>query len=357
MLSVTLALSLLVVANNAHPHRFFHPPRFFPTEHQSPPMETPTVNIFKIYAPRQIFLTDLKADSSLQDFLPRDKQMMSSVSILDRILDDEIAHNEIVGEEPFFYNHFDEPYQPQPSNIISRKLPAYEEPQFQIHPEFNHPMEMYPNGPMDDSTPRGFAAFIPNFIMDHEHCEHDHMLRNAPHHPMDDFDYPDQFVSVPDFRRAPTFNTHFRPPAMELPSVAPLMTFFESIGRNPDDENKFDTEVMTSITYGEPELVNESTGLSGEQVEKVDDNTGDDEANSGDVVQINRSFIKTILPDNTSVTEEVQIAEQQSENSDEDSNKEPVEEIEVNIVKTILPDNTYTVSEVITDDKIQKDIS
>lgn len=334
----------------------------FYSEPPREPVETPTVNIFKIYAPRQIFLNGFKQKQEMEDFRPRDKQMMSpTASILDRIMADEIFPQEPLGDEPFYYNDFEHSYEPQASNIISRKLPAFHEPEYPTVHDFDYESEYDPfQGNRIGEPIRNEIPFAPNFYSDHVHhenCEHEQMLQRIQP-PVHEFnDYSDNYPINEDFMRAPSFTTHFKPPTVTLHRVSPLLTLFGSIAAGQGPINtQFDDNVTPSFGYAEQELLNTVLNAEAQNgnkgpisaviIEEIEDKTPVDE----DVVEINRNFIKTILPDNTSITEEID-----SDNSDQ-LDESPMDEIEINVVETILPDNSVTVTETV-EEKLNNEVS
>lgn len=312
------------------------------------------------------------------NFLNRNKQMISgNENILDDMLRTEMFPDTLFDEESANAAYqYDNKFVPAPSNIVSRKLPLYaplslppmmggdfDSPSMHLD-DFRPAMASDSTDYMDDGP-----QFIPDYFnMNDEYCDHHGMFHDMSV-PMnqENSDYPSVHFMDPIF-----INEMSRPnvpnkggprpiaAAIFTPNTAgPLTSFFKKFASEPNKEDKLMSQLMTTITYGNPELVEEGTTIESQikQKQEEDDKnnqeidiivaeeiTQDTPAQTA-VEEVERNFVKTILPDNTFVTEEVSSNEGKNDKTKADDTETSVEEVEVNIVKTILPDESYLVSE------------
>ncbi|KAF2353853.1 hypothetical protein FHG87_015390 [Trinorchestia longiramus] len=262
-MSASKMLTLLLMLSVVYAHPYFpgHP-RFYDEGHES---GQPTVNVFKIYAPRLFYMPGYKPHfgRSESNFLEKSKQMITEPTerILDGIIRAEMFPDSLFEDD--MEMQYDDEYVPEPSNIVSRKLPMYT--------SFRGP-------PM-------VADLEPSMNID----EYPSMMRNSRRDFMDD---------TPQF----------------------FPDYFDMHGENCNHHHHFQT-----------------------------DQREEEREEEAPVKEIERNFIKTILPDNTFVTTEVssekKVTEEDEETSESKDGDVPMEEVEVNIVKTILPDDSYLVSE------------
>ena len=381
MKSYFFCLVILATAINAHPHHYGHP-RFYNEER---PMDHPTVNVFKIYAPRLFYMPGYNPSKNSADFAAKSKQMIPETeSIFDGIMRAELFPDSIFDSESNSLFDYDDDYVPAPSNIVSRKLPPYFEPEMNPDAYEAPPMhldEYHP--PMHNNEPRNFMDTLPPFnnIYDahDENCEHHEMFHNI-----------NAFPEVQTFRLAtPMFlnndNSHEgsseaaivnQLPLFTSVHPGPLTTFFKKITSGPEstDTKMNAAEVTTTVTYGQPEIFQEQVvdktpviiasdasadaneGSTAEEIDIIITEV-DSEAEAD---EIERNIIRSTLQENAAnvaVVEEQNEADNEITNDYSEGNDVPVEEVEVNIVKTILPDDSYLVSEAGgEDEKIQDEV-
>lgn len=380
MRSLGVLVAILIASNVvSHPHFGGGYPRFYNEER---PLDQPTVNVFKIYAPRLFYMPGYKADGKKQDnFFNKNKQMYSgNENILDNMLQPEMFPDALFDEEAANAAYqYDHNFVPAPSNIVSRKLPLYAP--LSLPPmmggDFGAPsMHLDDFRPSMGSDPTNFMndgpQFIPDYFdMNEDYCEHHEMFHDM-NTPMNQeySDYPNmQFMDPIFINEAPRPNGPNNggqgpiAAALFTPNPAgPLTSFFKKFVSEPKKEDKLMAQLMTTVTYGNPELVEEGGTIESQLKANEEDEKNNEEIDiivaeeftqdtpdETTVEEVERNFVKTILPDNTFVTEEVSNEEtDKTANTDdiEDENSDiPVEEVEVNIVKTILPDDSYLVSE------------
>lgn len=309
--------------------------------------------------------------------------------ILDGIIRAEMFPDSVFDKDMSNMYQYDSEFVPEPSNIVSRKLPMYAA--FNGPPmmhDMEPPMHIEEYPPVMDNTPRGFMDEGPNFMpglidMHGENCDHHHNFLSLENSPM-----PNSYSDFLRFQMTdPLFINEVAEPPMQMrndifsspvpqifsaSSAGPLSTFFKNLLTNPNTESDtVKSQVLTTFSFGTPEIINvanegiiadvpveitdsQSGNLEGEidviVAEKVEPDAPEEEEEEAPMDEIERNFIKTILPDNTFVTTEVDSDKTDNEETVEDNESSeesdiPVEEVEVNIVKTILPDDSYLVSE------------
>lgn len=359
MLSLATVTLLTVSAAFAHPH-FGGYPRFYDEERS---VENPTVNVFKIYAPRLFYMPGYE-NPAMENRFTKSKQMISSGEhMFDEIMRTESFPNSLFDEEANSVFDYEDDFVPQPSNIVSRKMPRFAPnmmaPGRSVHfDDFDSNAQNF-----IDDEPR----YVPEYYDMHDgDCEH-HGIFPAYNPQMND-DYPN-FPDVPyfnpiymnDLPHGPIEGPQF--PIFSPGPVGPLTTFFKKIVSEPINNDKVHSQVLTTITFGEPEIIENEKKAVAQQLEKFNSKQRQDGftiimteelplTNEEDTtVEVERNFIKTILPDNTSVTSEIE-----GQESNENYQEEDIEdEVEVNIVKTVLPDNSYLISEAGGDDEKMQD--
>lgn len=381
MLSVTvfaiLASTRVIIA---HPH-FGGYPQFFDEEH---PLDQPTVNVFKIYAPRLFYMPGYKSSNQNKDSFKKNKQMISSSeNMLDDVMRSETFPDSLFDDTDDSIFNFDEDFVPQPSNIVSRKLPSYglhsgpsmhiqNEPS--MHLDYFNPTQLNPH--------RGIVGKNSDFYdMHDENCEHHNIFQGFNSPIVTDFqEYPSIQFFDPIFLNEMIGNEPMNGPAfptMSQDSIAPLTSFFKKFTSEPSNEIINKPQIQATLTFEEPEIVQEEKKIIAEQIEKMDHNksSGNDvtiiiteeltphsrnENESAEIEEAARNFIKALLPVNTHVVTEANSLESDENTEESNTTKDiddVVQEVEVNIVKTVLPDDSFLISEAGgEDEKIQDQV-
>jgi len=359
----------------AHPYFQGYPINFFDEQNQ---YDKPPINVYKIYAPKIYFMSG-NDESSFR----KDKQMIPSNgnSFLNRIMDTPISPEEYFGQEDDVSFDFDEDFESEPSNSVSRKMSAYapfaEPPSLNMFTSPSMHMDNMPSPHQWDDERVGIPDYRYNDLdqLDYDYPDYhrdqivsdyptvptslslptsiptrmplfDQLLQNAPR------------MSKPYFSSIPQVQT---PIAIEeMPSS--LTALFAKILSKSANTQRPSSEYITTITFGEPELMKSETAAIANQILELDTPQKSNklaksdeslESNSQEIsdqtptsVEIERNFVKTIYPDNSTATEEVgspQLVLDSSSSSEKSS--EDVDQVEVNVVKTILPDNSYMIGQ------------
>jgi len=334
----------------------------------------PATNIFKIYAPKIYYMSGVDSMKHGSE-MKRDKQMMqmdTAESVLNEIGDTPISPEAYFNQESEPLYSYDGDYEPEPSNIVSRKLPAY-------GPLTNPYNPNYLNQPAT-----GFSIIKPLEMWDSDRVNfipgelrHDSMHDNDYDYTDYGHDMHDNLVSpstVVPFRDQILLNAELSKPHFSLgaPNIQSPMSIEQMPGQVTAFIDKFfpetkkvkegQTQYITAITFSDPELLESEAKIISKQLESMDESEAEHteiEAavsseedlsleNSDELsgVEIERNFIQTIYPDNTTRTEEIGspklIENPSSAENDIDDN---VEEVEVNVVKTVLPDNSYLIGQ------------
>jgi len=279
--------------------------------------EKPTINVYKIYAPKLLYMpgfSNLKKDKQLffdrSDFL---NEIGDTPSYLSSIFGDNA--NDVL----------DDDFVPEPSNIVSRKLPVYgpplqtiEEYEPSMHLDnFNNPERRYWGEGRD--------------------------IRNS-YDPLDDMYSDMTFNEIVPFTSTTVLdsvNMLDRPAKISSPLITNPKSFkgttsFEKLLKKilskPFGRSKAisPSQYITTISFGEPEIIDEATGVISDQMKKMNDEIGEPKTEVSGSVDPKR-------PDGSSV---------------EEKNDQSVEEVEVNIVKTVLPDDSFLIGKAGTQDEV-----
>jgi len=340
--------------------------------------EKPTVNVFKIYAPKLFYMPGY--DSSKSN-AKRDKTIYSAANdnMINEIVDTAMFPDKMFDQDSdSFFDYHDDDFVPEASSVVSRKMPAYApfEPSMHLDRAAAEDRMDY----WDDEA----AGFYNKQDYDDSHSRvYSHIVSDdvpVPAYHAGQFFEP-LVINAP----APVVREDYSPVAQEQQDVSPLTQFFERMAGQSSKTDKAESQYQTTVTFGEPELVEEDTAMISDQIKAFnEENSADQDEESLELsseetsdetlpeVEIERNFVKTILPDNTSVTQEVKFKTslptkqeeelRQTETSEDVKlmsvgKKGETQEVEVNIVKTVLPDDSYLIGQAGgADERLQDDL-